>query len=119
MNGPFIDARCDIEYGMGLLIYGDLKSPNEKFSNNPNQDPQYHDPVSYTKNLVSAATNLQQGDRYYIPEEWTPIAAALKYANACFDILKQIPCNRGMENTNNLFDSWVAGTGQNAGGLPA
>ncbi len=118
MNGPFLDARTDIEYGMGLLIDGDLKSPNEKFSNNPNQDPQYHDPVAYANNLKAAAANLQASDRYYMPEGWTPFEAAMKYARICFGILKQIPCNRGMENTNNLFDSWAAGTGQNAGGLP-
>jgi hypothetical protein len=116
MNGAFLDAREDIEYGMGLLINGDLRSPNEKFSNNPAQDPQYHDPISYAKNLVVAAIDLQQKDRYYIPEGWTPTAAALKYANICFEKLKQIPCVHGMPESNNLFDSWVAGTGQYYGG---
>ena len=116
MNGAFLDVREDIEYGMGLEIDGDLKTPNEKFSNNPNQDAQYHDPVAYANNLSAAAASLQQGGRYYMPPGWTPTTAALKYANICFGILKQIPCNRGMPDSNNLFDSWVAGTGQMPGG---
>ncbi len=116
MNGPFLDVREDIEYGMGLAILPGLQGPNELFNNNPALDAMYHDPVAYAKSLMAEAADLQQKGRYYMPEGWTPTAAALKYANICFGILKQIPCNRGMPDTNNLLDSWVAGTGQFPGG---
>jgi len=118
MNGPWVDVRFSIEYGMGLAIDGDLKDPNNKFNNNPALDAQYQGPIPYTKNLVAKAEGLKVDPKYYAPEGWDPLSAGLQYANTVFKIIKQIPCNRGDPESNNLFDSWAAGTGQNYGGHP-
>ncbi len=118
MNGPFVDVRFSIDYGMGLAIDGDMKNPNYYFNNNPELDPQYHDPIAYAKNLVTYAETLKTNNKYYAPEGWDPMTSGVQYANTVFKLLKQIPCNRGDEQSNNLLDSWAAGTGQNYGGHP-
>ena len=116
MNGPWVDCRFSIDYGMGLAIDGDLKNPNYYFANKPDLDPQYKEPIAYTKNLVAKAEALGGDPKYYKPEGWEPVAAGMQYANIVFKTIKQIPCNRGDEASNNLFDSWAASTGQNYGG---
>src|SRR5580765_7379527 len=119
MDGPFVAVRFSIDYGMGLAINGDLADPNNKFNNNPALDAQYHDPIAYAKYLVAYAETLKTDKKYYAPEGWEPLASGLQYANTVFKIIKQIPCNRGDPESNNLFDSWAAGTGQNYGGHAA
>lgn len=119
MDGPFIAVRFAVDYGMGLSIDGDLKDPNNRFNNNPTLDATYHDPIAYAKNLIARAEALQNDNKYYKPEGWNPIESGVHYANTVFGIIKQIPCNRGDDTSNNLFDSWVAGTGQNFGGHPS
>ncbi len=116
MDGPFVNVRFSIDYGMGLAIDGDLKDPNNKFNNNPALDAFYHDPIAYAKNLVAKAEALEVDPKYYKPADWNSMASGLQYANIVFKTIKQIPCNRGDEASNNLFDSWAAGTGQNYGG---
>jgi len=116
LNGYSVDVRFSVDYGMGLAIDGDLKDPNNKFNNNPALDAQYHDPLAYAKNLVAYAETLKGNPKYHKPEGWEPMASGLQYANIVFKTIKQIPCNRGDEQSNNLFDSWAAGTGQNYGG---
>jgi hypothetical protein len=116
MNGPFVAVRFSIDYGMGLAIDGDLKDPNNKFNNNPTLDAEYHDPIAYAKNLVAKAEALKGDPRYYAPEGWDAVDSGLQYANIVFKLLQQIPCSRGDEESNNLFDSWAAGTGQEYGG---
>ncbi len=116
LNGPFVAVRFAIDYGMGLAIDGDLKDPNNKFNNNPSLDAQYHDPISYAKNLVHYADALEVDPKYYKPDGWNAVESGLQYANIVFKTIKQIPCNRGDAESNNLFDSWAAGTGQNYGG---
>lgn len=118
MNGPFIDVRFAVDYGMGLAIDGDLKDPNNKFNNNPALDAFYHDPISYAKNLVAYAEALKANPKYHKPEGWDPVESGLAFANTVFGIIRQIPCNRGDAGSNNLFDSWAAGTGQEYGGHP-
>ena len=119
MDGAFVNVRFSIDYGMGLAILGDLADPNNKFNNNPALDPQYHDPLAYAKYLVAAAEALGANFKYYAPTGWDAMESGLQYANIVFAALKQIPCNRGDETSNNLFDSWAAGTGQLFGGNPA
>src|SRR5689334_18263472 len=119
LDGPFVNVRFSVDYGMGLSIDGDLKDPNNKFNNNPALDPQYHDPISYAQNKVEFAKALAGNPKYHKPNGWDPIESGLHYANTVFGLLKQIPCNRGDEDSNNLFDSWAAGTGQNYGGHAA
>ena len=112
MDGAFVAVRFSIEYGMGLAILGDLADPNNKFNNNPALDAMYHDPIAYATNLVAYAETLAGNKKYYAPAGWDAVEAGLQYANIVFALLKQIPCNRGDEASNNLFDSWAAGTGQ-------
>jgi hypothetical protein len=119
MDGAFVNVRFSVDYGMGLAIDGDLKDPNNKFNNSPSLDPQYHDPIAYAKYLVEFAETLKGNNKYYAPSGWDPVASGLQYANEVFGLLQKIPCNRGDEQSNNLFDSWAAGTGQNYGGHPA
>ena len=119
MDGPFVAVRFSIDYGLGLAIDGDLKDPNNKFNNNPALDPQYHDPIAYAKNLVAYAETLGGNPKYHKPDGWNALESGLQYANTVFKIIKQIPCNRGDPESNNLFDSWAAGTGQNYGGHAA
>lgn len=116
LNGPFIAVRFSIDYGMGLAISGDLKDPNNKFNNNPALDAQYRNPIAYAKYLVAYAEALQTDPKYHKPEGWDPMESGLGYANIVFKLLTQIPCNRGDQASNNLFDSWAAGTGQEYGG---
>ncbi len=118
LNGYSVDVRFSIDYGMGLAIDGDLKDPNNKFNNNPALDAQYHDPIAYAKNLVAKAEALEIDPKYHKPDGWNAMQSGLQYANIVFKTIKQIPCNRGDEQSNNLFDSWAAGTGQEYGGNP-
>ena len=79
-----------------------------------NPDPEFVNPESYLEDILTSAFSIANTpfSQHYAPAGWSPVKAAFAVWNAALAFMKLLPVNAGdLPNTNNVYDTWIAGTG--------
>ncbi len=113
--GGGITKMASVEYTLAVAISQDIRSFRNFLYAPADLDPQYRSPKAYRDNLIAYAKTLTQFSysAFIMPAGWDPTEAGTRYAETLFDTLKNIPVNRNdPDNSNNVYDAWIDGTGQ-------
>ena len=115
--GPYggTTKMASVEYTMAEAISQDIRGFRRFLFKPEDLDPQYRSPAAYRDSLIEFAKSLTQFSysKFIMPPDWDPIEAGNRYAKTLCDTLKNIPVNRNdPDNSNNVYDAWIDGTGQ-------
>jgi len=105
------------DYMLAYAVRSDLSNADVNFLSGT-MGPQYDNPSAYISNMIRYAISLTQNNFAipYAPTSWDPVMGAMQAVFSCFDMLKQLPVNRGDEATASVYDAWISGKGKLYGG---